>query len=202
VGTGATAQIENTAQPSPFRVTGAEHHPAQPRLHQRAGTHRAWLEGHQEGAVVEAPIASQSCSLLQGDQFGMAEWALIPFAPVAAPADGAAVAIEQHRRHGYLAGLPHPGCTAQKPLHPLLFQALLMHQRLLHRQLLHPELVTTVGSPLFARQNPDPGCRHNASFQPLPPRRDNGISLFGRLGSSPSARALGRSAAVPGSLRC
>lgn len=118
MGTWVAAEIEAAPQSSPLRVSGTEHHASHPGLHQGASAHRAGFEGHQQGAVVEAPVGAQPCRLLQGHQFGMSERLLIPFAPVAAPADRSSPAIQHHRRHRDLPLGSNRFGAAQQPLHP------------------------------------------------------------------------------------
>ena len=111
-------QIQTAAQGTALDIGGRVDHPTDAGLDQRSGTHRTGLQGHQQGAVVETPVPAQSRRLTQGDQLGVAEGILITVAAVAAPADGLAMGIEQHRRHRNLAGLPHPPRAAQQTFHP------------------------------------------------------------------------------------
>ena len=118
MGTWVTAEIQAAPQRPPLRVSGTEHHASHPGLHKGAGAHRAGFEGHQQGAIVEAPVGAQPRRLLQGHKFGMSERLLIPFASVAAPADRPTLPIQHHRRHRDLPFGSHRFGAAQQPLHP------------------------------------------------------------------------------------
>lgn len=111
-------EIQHTAKGSALGVVGAEADPSHPSLHQRTRAHRAGFQRHHQGAVVEAPVAAQACGLLQRHQFGVAKGLLIPFAPVAAPADRPPLAIEHHRCHRDLAGGADRRGAAAQALHP------------------------------------------------------------------------------------
>jgi hypothetical protein len=137
VGAGVLAQVKNTAKPSALAIGGTEHHPSNPGLHQGAGTHRAGLEGHDQGAVVEAPVLAQPGGLLQCHQFGVAQRVLIVLPSVTAPAHGPAAAIQHHCSHGNFTLGPHRRCAPQQAPHP----------QALHR----------------VPQNPTPSCLNNGS---------------------------------------
>jgi hypothetical protein len=137
VGAGVSAEVQHTTQATAFRVASPEHHSAHPRLHQSPSTHRAGFEGHQHGAVVEAPVTPQPGGLLQGHQLCMAQGLLILLSPVAAPAHRTALVIEHHSGHRNLTLGTHGGGPAQQALHPQGFH------RLFH--------------------NLSPCCEHNAS---------------------------------------
>jgi len=118
VGAGACTEIEHTSQTAALGVVGSKHNLADSGLHQSPGAHRAGFEGDQQGAVVEAPVAPEARSLLQRHQLGMAQWLLIPLAPVASPAHGSALGIEHNGSHWDFAFAAHGLSAPQQPLHP------------------------------------------------------------------------------------
>jgi hypothetical protein len=96
----------------------SEDHLADPGLHQGACTHWARLQGHQQGAVVESPIAPYTGGLLQGHQFRVAQRVLIAFAPITAPTQSPPLAIHENGSHRNFPFAAHGISTPQKPMHP------------------------------------------------------------------------------------
>jgi len=131
VGAGIGRQVEAAAQGAPLGIAGAEDDPAHAGLDQGTGAHRAGFQGDQQAAVVEPPVPPQGRRLTQGHQFRMAEGILMAMAPVAAPAQAVAPAIQDHRRHGNFPQRTDPLGLAQQAPHPVVVALLL----LLHRSL-------------------------------------------------------------------
>ena len=143
VGTGIGGQIQAAAKGTSLWIVSCKDHRADPGLNEGPGAHRTGLEGHQQGAVVEAPVVASAGRLAKGDQFGVAQGILRAVAAVAAPAKGAAGAIKQHGSHRDLAFLASPGRAAQQPVHP----------ELVGLRAVHASLVAV--RPLGTRQNDD-----------------------------------------------
>ena len=118
MGTAVVGQVEAAAEGPPFGIRRGEHHGAHPCLDQGAGAHRAGLQGHQQGAVVEAPGAQQGGGLPQRHQLSVAQGILAAVTAIAAPADSPAPGIQHHSRHGHLPQHTHPGGPTEQPLHP------------------------------------------------------------------------------------
>jgi len=68
-------------------------------LSQGPCTHRTRLKRHQQGAVVEAPIASQPSRLSDGYQLGMPKRVAVAFTLIAAMADATTLCIKNHGDH-------------------------------------------------------------------------------------------------------
>lgn len=118
VGSGAFAQIQSPPQSPPLPVCCAKNHTPHARLSQGGGTHDAWLQGDQEGAIIKSPVSPQGCRLPQGHQFPMTEGIRVPFPLVAAPTNTAPATIQNDRSHRNLPGPSHHGCPAQQAPHP------------------------------------------------------------------------------------
>ncbi|APD48643.1 hypothetical protein BM449_10875 [Synechococcus sp. SynAce01] len=120
VGAGVCRQVEAAAEPPTFGVGRGKQHGSHAGLDQGAGAHRARLQGHQQGAAVEAPVAAQQGRLAQGHQFGVPERVLAGLALVGSPAQATAAAIEHRRRHRDLAPFTGQRRQPQQSLHPEL----------------------------------------------------------------------------------
>ncbi len=130
VGAGVGGQVEAAAEGAAFGIAGREHHPTHTGLDQGTGAHRAGFEGHQQAAVVEAPVAPQGRRLAQRHQFGVTERILLAMPAVAAPAQAMAMAIEDHSRHRDFSLQSHPFRLAQQALHPEFVPLALLHRSL------------------------------------------------------------------------
>ena len=64
-------QIQHRARRAGFRLCGTPHDTFQPRMQHRARTHGARLQGHIQGAIVQAVIAQFFSSCAQGQDLGM-----------------------------------------------------------------------------------------------------------------------------------
>lgn len=120
VGARIVGEVQTSPQRASLGVWRTKDHTTDARLHQCSCTHRARLEGHQQGAVVHPPIPPQARRLIHGQQLGMGERFLVPLASVAPPAHRAPVLIENDRRHGDFPPLTADLRQAQQTMHPQL----------------------------------------------------------------------------------
>ena len=109
MGAAMAGQVQAAPEGAPFGIPSGEYHRAHACLDQRPRTHRAGFQGHQQGAVIEAPGAQGGGGLPQGHQFRVAQGVLALVTAIAPPANGPPPVIQDHRRHGHLPPLPHPG---------------------------------------------------------------------------------------------
>ena len=124
MGAGVCSEVEAAPQGPPFRITRAKHHCAHARLDQGTGTHGAWLQGHQQGAIGETPGVQRRSGLAQGHQLCMAK-GILPVVPaIDAPAHSPSPPIEHHRRHGHFPQGADLASPAQQALHP---QPMVLH---------------------------------------------------------------------------
>jgi hypothetical protein len=64
-------QVEDAAGRPLARVPGAEHEPRDARVHQRRGTHRAWLERHVQRCATEAVTGERLAGGAQREDLGV-----------------------------------------------------------------------------------------------------------------------------------
>ena len=111
-------KINGSTKPSALVVPGSEHNRSHPCLHESTSAHRTGLQGHNQGAVVEAPVTRQPSSLLKCHQFRMAEGIVTVMAAVAPMADHSSFPIKDNRRHRHFTTPARLGCTGKQDLHP------------------------------------------------------------------------------------
>ncbi len=73
VGAGVCGQINGAPKASTLGIVGSVNHLADTGLHQRPCTHRAGFQRHDQGALIQSPIAQDQGRLAQSHQFRMPE---------------------------------------------------------------------------------------------------------------------------------
>ena len=113
-------QIEASPQAPSLGIRCSIDHTAHPRLHKGSGTHRAWFQRDDQGAVVESPVALNPGGLSERNQFGVTKRIPPRLASVAAMADAATFGIQNHGCHRHFPGLTDPLRPLKQHCHPAL----------------------------------------------------------------------------------
>ena len=103
VETGELEQVQRAAGGARLGICGAEDYPRQPHVHDRAGTHRAWLFRHVQRAIRQPPIADGLFGLGQRQHLSVGRGVFEQFNLVVRPGDNAA-SLHDHRADGHFLG--------------------------------------------------------------------------------------------------
>ena len=118
VSTDVTRKIESSTKPSPLVIPRSEHNRSHPCLDKSTSAHRTGLQGHDQRAMVKAPVTRQASSLLKSDEFGMAKGIVAEMPAVTPMADRSSFPIKNNRGHGHFTTAARFRCTQKQDLHP------------------------------------------------------------------------------------
>ncbi len=93
-------QVDHRPGSARLGIEGAEHHALEARVHERHGTHGAWLESHVDLALRQAVIAQQLRRMPQGHDLGVGRWVGGGDRAVVAGGDHLAHAVQLAHDHG------------------------------------------------------------------------------------------------------
>jgi hypothetical protein len=105
-------------------------------LNQGTCAHGTGFQGHQQGAVIETPVTTQTAGLLNRHQFSMPKRVIVQLPLVDAMADAAASVIQNNGANGNLSALPETASALNQTLHPRLHLRGRQFDWRLHRQAL------------------------------------------------------------------
>lgn len=74
VSAGVFGEINRASKTTPFRIVCSVDHPTNAGLHQSSRAHWAWFQRHDQGALVQSPVAENQGCLAQSHEFRMSEW--------------------------------------------------------------------------------------------------------------------------------
>ena len=129
-------QVDRASHRSPLRVGRRKNHLPDSRLNQGAGAHGTGFQGHQQRAVIEAPVTAQAAGLTNGHQLSMAKRIVVQLSLIDAMANAAAVVIQNNGANGNLSSFTETARALNQTLHPGLHLRGRQFDRGLHRQAL------------------------------------------------------------------
>ena len=133
VSTDVSGKIESPTKPATLVILRSKHDRSHPCLHKSTCTHRAGLQGHNQRAVVEAPVTCQPSCLLKCNQFSVAKGIATVMPPVASMADRTSFPIQNNRRNGHFTTQARFRGTPKQDLHPASEPLITLHaQRVAH----------------------------------------------------------------------
>jgi hypothetical protein len=105
-------------------------------LNQGAGAHGTGFQGHQQRAVIEAPVTAQAAGLTNGHQLSMAKRIVVQLSLIDAMANAAAVVIQNNGTNRYFSAFAEATRARDQNPHPGLHLLRRQFDWRLHRQAL------------------------------------------------------------------
>jgi hypothetical protein len=105
-------------------------------LNQGTCAHGTGFQGHQQGAVIETPVTTQTASLTNGHQLSVPKRIIVQLPLVDAMADAAAMVIQDNGTNGNLSSFPETARALNQTPHPGLHLRGRQFDRRLHCQAL------------------------------------------------------------------
>jgi hypothetical protein len=87
-------------------------------LNQGAGTHWTWLQGHQQGAVIQTPVILQQAGLTNGHQLRVPKRVIVELPLVHAMANAAASLIQNNGANGNVSAFAETTRAFNQTSHP------------------------------------------------------------------------------------